>query len=156
MNLASLSARDRQILVAGAVIAITALISFIDPAGDWGGVMLVSVLAGLGAAYVALQPQVAPAMKLPATKGLSLLVLGAAATAASAIAVLSYIWYVIANLLDVYELIFLAGLVASIYLLSLGWAAYNAELGGASATQPPATPPATPPEPTPPEAPPTG
>lgn len=140
MNYRSLGAGDQRILIAGVVIAVTALISFVDPAGSWGGIMLVSLLAGLGAAFVAVQPQVAPLMKLPAAKGLSLLVLGAAATAASAIAVLSYIGYVFNNLTDIYEIIFLVGLAGSIYLLWIGWAAYKAEGGAAPA--PPATPPA--------------
>ena len=140
MNYRSLSAGDQRILITGVVIAVTALISFVDPAGSWGGIMIVSLLAGLGAAFVAAQPQVSPSMKLPATKGLALLVLGAAATAASAIAVLSFIGYVFSNLTDVYEIIFLVGLVASIYLLWVGWSAYKAE-GGASPA-PPAPPPA--------------
>jgi hypothetical protein len=123
------------VLIAGAVIAITALISFVDPAGSWGGIMIVSVLAGLAAAYIAVQPQVAPTMQLPATKGMSLLVLGAAATAASLIALVSYIGYVAKNLTDIYELIFLVGLAASVYLLWVGWAAYKAE-GGASMAPP--------------------
>jgi threonine/homoserine/homoserine lactone efflux protein len=145
MNFASLSARDKQILIVGAAIALAALISFVDPAGSWGGIMLISLLAGLGAAYIAVQPQIAPAMKLPATKGLSLLVLGAAATAASAIAALSYINYLFGNLTDIYELIFLVGLVSSIYLLWVGWTAYKAESDASAA--PPAAPPATPPAP---------
>src|SRR4029078_6601483 len=94
MNFRTMSAADQQVLIAGAVVAITALISFVDPAGSWGGIMIVSVLAGAGAAYLAVQPQVSPTMKLPAPKGMSLLVLGAAATAASAIALLSYVGYV--------------------------------------------------------------
>jgi hypothetical protein len=136
MNVRTLGAGDQRILIAGAVIAITALISFVDPAGSWGGIMIVSVLAGVGAAYLAVQPQVAPTMKLPAPKGMSLLVLGAAATAASAIALLSYIGYVFNNLTDIYEIIFLVGLVASIYLLWVGWTAYKAESG--ASTAPPA------------------
>ena len=136
MRFRTLGAGDRRILIAGAVVAITALISFVDPAGSWGGIMIVSVLAGAGAAYLAVQPQVSPTMTLPAPKGMSLLVLGAAATAASAIALLSYVGYVFGNLTDVYELIFLVGLVASAYLLWVGWTAYKAESG--ASTAPPA------------------
>ena len=142
MNYRSLSAGDQRILIVGVVIAVTALISFVDPAGTWGGIMIVSLLAGLAAAFVALQPQVSPSMKLPAAKGLSLLVLGAAATAASAIALLSYIGYVFKNLTDVYEIIFVVGLVASVYLLWIGWAAYKAEGGAAPAPPAPPAPPA--------------
>ena len=142
MNFRTMAAADQRVLIAGAVIAITALISFVDPAGSWGGIMIVSVLAGLAAAYIAVQPQVSPSMRLPMTKGLSLLVLGGAATAASVIALVSYIGYVFKNLTDIYELIFLVGLVASIYLLWVGWTAYKAEGGGASAPPAPPAPPA--------------
>src|SRR4029079_3695806 len=96
------------------------------PAGSWGGIMIVSVLAGAAAAFVALQPQVAPAMRLPMTKGLSLLVLGAAATAASLIALVSYLGYVFKYLTDIYVLIFLVGLVASIFLLWIRWRSHQA------------------------------
>jgi len=138
MSFRSMGAADQRLLIAGAVVAITALISFVDPGGSWGGIMIVSVLAGLAAAYIAVQPQVAPTMRLPATKGLSLLVLGAAATAASVIALVSYVGYVFKNLADIYELIFLVGLVASIYLLWVGWQAYKAE--GVASMAPPAPP----------------
>ena len=137
MNFRTMAAADQQVLVAGAVIAITALISFLDPAGSWGGIMIVSVLAGVVAAYVAVQPQVAPAMRLPMTKGLSLLVLGAAATAASLIALLSYVGYVFKYLTDIYVLLFMVGLVASIFLLWIGWRAYKAESGASTAPPPP-------------------
>jgi hypothetical protein len=138
MRFRTLGAGDQRILIAGAVVAITALISFVDPAGSWGGIMIVSVLAGVAAAFVAVQPQVAPAMRLPMTKGLSLLVLGAAATAASLIALVSYLGYVFKYLTDIYVLIFLVGLVASIFLLWIGWRAYKAE--GGTSTVPPAPP----------------
>ena len=136
MRFASLRASDRLVLIAGAVIAITALISFIDPAGYGGGIMLISLLAGLGAAYVTLQPQVAPERTLPATRGLSLLVLGTAATAASAIAGVASLGYIIDNLTDSYVLIFLVGLVASVALLWVGWTAYNAEGEGPETPRP--------------------
>jgi hypothetical protein len=51
MNFRTMSAADQQVLIAGAVIAITGLISFVDPAGSWGGIMIVSVLAGVAAAW---------------------------------------------------------------------------------------------------------
>jgi hypothetical protein len=136
LSFRTLGGGDQRILFAGAVIAITSLISFVDPSGGWGGIMIVSVLAGAGAAYVSVQPQVSPTMQLPAPKGTSLLVLGAAATAASAIALLSYIGYVFGNLTDIYEIIFLVGLIASIYLLWVGWTSYKAETG--ARTAPPA------------------
>ena len=137
MSFRTMAAADQQVLIAGAVITITALISFVDPAGTWGGIMIVSVLAGLAAAYVAVQPQVAPSMRLPMTKGLSLVVLGVAATAASVIALLSYLGYVFQYLTDIYVLIFLVGLVASVSLLWIGWRAYKAESGVSTAPPPP-------------------
>jgi len=137
MSFRTLAGGDRRILILGVVIGITALISFLDPAGSWGGIMIVSVLAGAGAAYLAIQPQVSPTVRLPAPRGMSLLVLGAACTAASVIALLSYLGYVLGNLTNVFEVIFLVGLLASISLLWIGWSSYKAESG--VTTIPPAT-----------------
>lgn len=147
MNFSSLSASDRRVLIAGAVAAVVAVISFVDPSGQWGGVMVLALLGGLGGAFLAIQSQVAPTMKLPVTRGLALLVAGALATGGFAIAMLSYFGYITRNITDVYVLLMIVGLVASIFLLWTGWQAYQAEPKAAapppSAPPPSATPPAT-------------
>lgn len=146
MNYSSLSALDRRVLIAGAVAAIAALISFVDTSGDWGAIMILGLLGGLGGVFVALQPQVAPTMKLPATKGMALLASGLVATLGFALATLNYVGYITRNLADIYVLVVIAGLVASVVLLWTGWQAYQGE-PKAAAPPPAAPPPATPPAP---------
>jgi hypothetical protein len=141
MNFSSLSASDKRTLVLGAIVAVAGILSFMDPSGSWGVVVVIGILGGLLAVYVAVQPQMAPAMKLPATKGMLLLAAGAAAAVGFVIAGLTWFSYVIA-VTRVFSIIFDVGLVAAIALLWFGWVAYQAEPKTAAAAPPP--PPAPP------------
>jgi len=154
MDFSKLSAGDQRIAIAGAIVAVTALISFVDPSGSWGAVMIVALLGGLGAVFIVVQPQMAPAAKLPATKAMSLLVVGGLATAAYVLAALSYLGYFFRNLADVFEIIFIVGLVAAAFLTWTGWRAYSAERGTSPAAPPPPPPPPAAPPAEPPAAPP--
>jgi hypothetical protein len=147
MNFSSLSASDKRTLVLGAIVAVAGILSFMDPSGSWGVIVVIGILGGLLAVYVAVQPQMAPSMKLPATKGMLLLVAGAAAALGFVVAGLTYFGYVL-EVTRVFSIIFDIGLVASIVLLWFGWLAYQAE---PKAVAPPA-PPATPAPPAPPAA----
>lgn len=138
MNFSKLSASDKRTLVLGAIVAIAGVLSFMDPSGSWGAVVVIGILGGLLAVYVAVQPQMAPAMKLPATKGLLLLVAGAAAALGFVIAGLTWFSYVI-EVTRVFSIIFDVGLVAAVLLLWFGWTAYQAE-PKAAAPAPPAPP----------------
>ena len=151
MNLSTLSASDRRVVIAGGIAAIVGLLSFLDPTGDWGTIMALTLFAGLGAVFVGLQSQLAPGTKLPATKGLLLLILGGVATGATGIAMLTYLGYITRNVVDFFTLSMIVGLIASIVLLLTGWTAYQAETAAAAPPAPPSTPPAsTPPSPPPP------
>jgi hypothetical protein len=147
MNFSSLSASDKRTLVLGAIVAVAGILSFMDPSGSWGVIVVIGILGGLLAVYVAIQPQMAPSMKLPATKGMLLLVAGAAAALGFVVAGLTYFGYVL-EVTRVFSIIFDIGLVASIVLLWFAWLAYQAE---PKAVAPPA-PPATPAPPAPPAA----
>ena len=138
MNYSSLSATDRRVLITGAIAALVGFLSFLDPNGSWGPIMALTLLAGLGAVFVGLQSQLAPSTKLPVTKGLLLLILGGVATAATAIAMLTYLDYITRNLVDFFTLSMIVGLIASIVLLMTGWIAYKAETPDAAAPPPPA------------------
>ena len=142
MNFSSLTAGDKRLLIAGAVVALVALISFVDPSGSWGGVMALSLIGGLLAIFVAVQAQMMPTMKMPMTRGLSVLIAGALAVAGSAIAMLGYIGYISRNLADIYVILMIIGLVAGIFILWTGWQLYQAEPKAAAAPAP-ATPAAT-------------
>ena len=147
MNYSSLSATDRRVLITGAIAAFVGFMSFLDPNGNWGTIMALTLLAGLGAVFMGLQPQLAPSTKLPMAKGLLLLVLGGVATGATAIALLTYLDYVTSHFVDFFTLSMIVGLIASIVLLLTGWGAYQAETSAAAAPAGPAgsTAPAPPP-----------
>lgn len=138
MNYSSMSGSDKRTLALGAIVAIAGILSFMDPSGSWGAVVVIGILGGLLAVYVAVQPQIAPSMKLPATKGLLLLVAGAAAALGFVIAALTWFSYVI-EVTRVFSIIFDVGLVAAIALLWFGWVAYQQE-PKVAAPAPPAPP----------------
>ena len=118
--------------------------------------MALALLAGLGAVFVGLQPQIAPSAKLPVAKGLLVVILGGVATGAIAIAMLTYFGYITRNLVDFFTLSMFVGLIASIVLLMTGWTLYKAETPAAAAPPAPAASVApaasTPPPPPPPPA----
>ena len=146
MNFSSLSAADRRLVIVGGLIALISVISFLDPSGSWGPIMILALLGGLLAAFVAMQSQVAPTMKLPATRGLTLLAAGGAAVIGFALAMLTYIGYISRNLIDVFVILMIVGLIASIWLAWTAWRAYQAEpkAGAPAATASAAPAPAAP------------
>jgi len=145
MNFSSLTTGDKRLLIAGAVVALVAVISFVDPSGSWGGVMALSLIGGLLAIFVAVQSQMMPTMKMPVTRGLSVLIAGALAVGGSAIAMLGYIGYISRNLADIYVLLMIVGLVAGIFILWSGWQLYQSEPKAAVAPAPAAPAAAAPP-----------
>src|SRR6185503_9737370 len=164
MNFSTLSAADKRIVIAAALVVIISVLSYVDPSGNWGGVMVLALVGGLFGLFVVLQPQLAPTVKLPMTRGLSLLVAGALATGGLALAVLTYIGYISRNIVDPFVILMIVGLIAAIFVLWMGWQAYQAEPKAAApaapasptaatAPPPPAPAPAAPP-PAPPAAPP--
>lgn len=125
--LSTLSANDRLAAVAAVVVIITGLISI---GAAWGPLVFISLAAGVGVLFVVLQPQIAPAVKLPMTKGVILLGLGAIATVVLLVVALSWIDYILTPPIFVFDTIqFFIGVVAAIVMLFAGWRAYQAEKG---------------------------
>jgi predicted membrane metal-binding protein len=147
MNMSSLSAADRQIVIGGAVVTVVAVVSFLDPSGSWGAVMILSLLGGLGAMLIGAQAQVAPTMKLPAARGISLLVVGALAAGGFVLAMVTFLSYILGHLLNIFVLLMVVGLIAGLYLLWIGWQAYQAESGSAAAAPASPAPMSAPPQP---------
>ena len=141
MNFSSLSASDKRTLILGAIVAVAGILSFMDPSGSWGVVVAIGILGGLLAIYVAVQPQMAPQMMLPATRRPPPVAARAAAAFGFVIAGLTWFSYVLA-VTRIFSIIFDAGLVAAVLLLWFGWVAYQAEPKPATAAPPP--PPAPP------------
>lgn len=129
MRFLQLSADDRWNLILGAFVVVTGLVSFLDPTGSRGGLVLLGVLGGLLAAFVAIRAQVAPTTRLPATRGTVLLVAGLLAAGGFLLGGLRFPSALVS--LRTFSLIFDVGLVAALALLWLGWRAYARDRGGA-------------------------
>ena len=127
MDFSKLSATDKRLLICAAGVIVGGVVGIIDA---WGIGATIGLLAGLAAAAVVLQPQLAPTMQLPAPKATSLLVLGAIAAIGFVLSALTYLSYVTA-VTRIYSLLFDVGLVASIALLYFAWLGYQGSAKGA-------------------------
>jgi hypothetical protein len=151
MNFSKLSANEKMAVYSSAVLVVAGIIS------NWGGLMWLSVLAGIAVLAVVFIPQISPTTKLPGSTGTLLVSLGAIAAAGAVIEILRYLGYFF-DTLDYYKTWFFAvGLIAALVLLWTGWQAFQAEGGkfqmgmdGAASVPPvpmvppPAAPPAAP------------
>jgi hypothetical protein len=127
MNFSALSANDRLAAITAAIVVITGLISI---AQQWGALVFLSLAAGVVALFVVLQPQIAPAVKLPMTKGVLLLAMGAISTVVLLVVAFQWIDYILTPPIFVFDTIqYFIGVIAAIVLLFAGWRAYQAEKG---------------------------
>jgi len=142
MNWSKLSQAERIAVVAAVIVAVTALLSL---SNDWGILMAVSLLAGLGVLAVVFLPQMAPTMSLPGSKGSLLVALGAVATVATVVVALGWVTWIVEHLGSFDTLQFLVGLVAAVVMAWAGWQVLQAEGGkfriGTAGQAPPAPPP---------------
>ena len=136
MNFSALSQNDRLALGAEVVVVITALLSL---SNDWGLLMAVSLLAGLAVLAVVFQPQVAPAMKLPTSRGLALLALSALAVLATGLTAINWLGWILGHLVAFDTIQFLVGVVASVVMAWAGWRAYGESGRMGSAAPPPSS-----------------
>jgi hypothetical protein len=150
MDLSKLSAADKRILYAAIGVVIGGIIGIVDA---WGIFAILGLLGGLAAAFVVLQPQVAPTMKLPMAKAQLLLGSGVVAAGGFGLAILTYLAYAL-SITRIYSILFDLGFVAALALLWFTWTDYKATMPAASAssatTAAAAAP--TPPPPAPPAA----
>lgn len=163
-----LNANEKMALYASFVVVVTGIISIIN---DWGALVALAMVAGIGMAVVLLAPSMMPTLRLPGSKGSLLLVTGGVAAGAWAISTLTWLDWIFRHLATVDTLQFLVGLVAALVCGWTGWQAFQAEggkfnlgtvgagsAGSAAAAAPPAAaaaPPAAPPAPPTDTAPPT-
>jgi uncharacterized membrane protein YuzA (DUF378 family) len=130
MDFSKLGQYDRIALAAAVVVVATGLLSL---ANDWGLLMAISLLAGIGVLFVVLQPQIAPAMKLPATRGMTLLALGALAVLATGLTAFNWLGWIFDHLVSFDTIQFIVGLIAAVVMAYAGWMAYQGERPTASA-----------------------
>ena len=126
MDFSKLSSADKQVVyAAGAVV----LLSIVALAMLWGGLMFLTLLGGLAALAVVFMPQMAPATKLPGSRGSLLLISGGVAAVFWVLATLTWLGYISRNLATIDTILFLLGLAASLWLGWLAWQAFQAEGG---------------------------
>ncbi|HEV8252201.1 MAG TPA: hypothetical protein VGQ66_02365 [Candidatus Limnocylindria bacterium] len=154
MNFSKLSANEKMAVYSSAVLVLAGIIS------NWGGLLWLSVLAGIAVLAVVFLPQVSPTTKLPGSTGTLLVSLGAVAAAGAVIEILRYLSYFFSTLDDWQTWMFAIALIAALYLFWTGWQAFKAEggkfqMGAASVPPVPMVPPpAAPPPSMPPSMPP--
>jgi hypothetical protein len=124
MDFSKLSQNDRLTLGAGAVVVITALLSI---SNGWGALMVLSLVAGACAIAVVLQPTFAPAVRLPTTKSVAILGLGAIATLATGLSGLNWLGWILENVASFDTIQFLTGFAAAVVLLVIRFQAFQAE-----------------------------
>lgn len=140
MDLSKLSAADKRILYAAIGVVIGGIIGIIDV---WGPFAIIGMLAGLAAAYIVLQPQLAPQMKMPMPKAQLLLGCGVVAAGGFGLAILTYFGFAI-SITRIYSILFDLGFVAALALLWFTWNEYKTTMPAAPAAATPPPPPAPP------------
>ena len=126
MDLSRLSASDRLVLLTAAVVTGTGVISV---ATDWGSILVLAALAGIGAIGVIVAPHLAPAARLPGSKGSLLVILGAVALLSWIPPLVVWLAWIVEHLAAFDTIQFLAGFVSSAILAWTGWLAFSAEGG---------------------------
>ncbi|MEP6470038.1 MAG: hypothetical protein ABJC24_09735 [Chloroflexota bacterium] len=123
MDFSKLSANEKLATYSAVALVIAGIIS------NWGGLLWLSILAGLAALVVIFLPQMSPTTSLPGSKGSLLVALGGIAAAGAVIEILRYLSYFFNTLGDYQTLLFLVALVAALVLAWAGWQFFQAEGG---------------------------
>jgi hypothetical protein len=139
LDLSKLSAADKRIFYAAVGVVIGGIIGIVDA---WGIFGILGLLGGLAAAFIVLQPQVAPTVKLPMPRAQALLASGGIAAGGFGLAILTYLGYAL-DIGRIYSILFDLGFVAALALAWFAWTEYKATVPAAAA--PAATPPPAPP-----------
>jgi hypothetical protein len=135
MDLSKLSANDRTAAYSAIVVVLAGIVS------NWGGLMWLGVVMGIGVLLVLFLPQFSPGTSLPGSKGSLLVVAGVVAAACAVIEILRFVTYFTHTLDDWQTWAFAIALVASLVLAYVGWQTFQAEggklaLGAAGGTSP--------------------
>ncbi|MEX0710032.1 MAG: hypothetical protein WD116_02385 [Chloroflexota bacterium] len=151
MDNSKLNSNDKMALYASFVVVVTGIISITN---DWGSLVALAMVGGIGMAVVLLAPSMMPTMRLPGSRGSLLLITGGVAAVAWGISALTWLDWIFRHLATFDTLQFLVGLVAALVCGWTGWQAFKAEggkfnvgtagAGSAGASPPPAAPPAPP------------
>ena len=145
MTFSTLGSNEKMGVYASVVVLVTSIVSLVN---DWGGWIVLPLLASVAMLLVLFQPSLMPATKLPGSKGTLLLVTGLVAALGWVIATIYWIDWITNHLGSLDTLQFLLGLVASLVMAWIGWQAFQGEGGkfkmgmpAAGGTAAPAAPP---------------
>jgi len=144
MDFSKLNQNDKTAALASAVLVITGLVAattYTSYAITW-----LAILAAVGMLFVVLQPQIAPGVKLPGSKGSLMVVLGGIAGVIMALALLTTLGFIFVAF-GFADILFLAAILAGLTMAWTGWTAFQAEggkfqIGTSSAAAAPQTTPA--------------
>jgi hypothetical protein len=126
MDLSKLDQNDRTAAIASAVLVIAGLIaatSYITYGITW-----LAILAAVGMLFVVLQPQIAPGMNLPGSKGSLMLILGGIAGVIMVLALLTTLGFIFLSF-GVADILYLVAIAAAVVMAWTGWQAFQAEGG---------------------------
>ena len=145
MDFSKLNQNDKTAALASAVLVITGLVAattYTSYAITW-----LAILAAVGMLFVVLQPQIAPSVKLPGSKGSLMVVLGGIAGVIMLLALLTTLGFIFVAF-GFADILFLAAILAGLTMAWTGWAAFQAEggkfqIGTSSAAAAPQTTPAS-------------
>ena len=126
MDFSKLNQNDKTAALASAVLVITGLVAattYTSYAITW-----LAILAAVGMLFVVLQPQIAPGVKLPGSKGSLMVVLGGIAGVIMALALLTTLGFIFVAF-GFADILFLAAILAGLTMAWTGWTAFQAEGG---------------------------
>ena len=126
MDYSKLDPHERMVALSSGVLVVAGIVT----AGWYGLYALtwLAVVAALGALFVVFQPQLAPGVSLPGTKGSLLVLLGGVAGVVMILALLTAVNLVFA-VFGLPDILFLAAVAAGIALAWFGWQAFQADGG---------------------------
>jgi hypothetical protein len=126
MDFSALTQNEKTAALAAAVLVVAGLIAattYATYAITW-----LAILAAVGMLFVVLQPQIAPKVNLPGSKGSLMVVLGGVAGVIMVLALLTTLTFIFVAF-GFADILFLAAVLAGVTMAWTGWTAFQAEGG---------------------------
>jgi len=121
LDLSTLDQNDRTAAIASAVLIIASLFAATVY------VTWLAMLAALGMLFVILQPQIAPGVSLPGSKGSLMLILGGIAGVIMVLGLLTTLGFIAS--FGIADILYLVAIAAGLVMAWTGWQAFQAEGG---------------------------
>ena len=121
MDLSKLTSNEKLAVYGSAAVVLAGLIS------NWGGLLFLSILAGIGMLAVVFLPQLSPTTKLPGSKGSLMAALGIGAAGLAVIAALQWIRFLGFGTLS--GIMFIVAVAGALVMAWAGWQELQSEGG---------------------------